>query len=69
MRIDKAKVEVAMAKSCLNPFQVAQLAQCQYQTFRNAITGSNCKPATVGRIAAALGVDVTEIIATEKGES
>lgn len=62
MRISKTKLELAMAQSCKNPFQLAKEADCQYQTLRNAINGGNCKPATIGRIAAALGVDVTEII-------
>ncbi len=66
MKINKKQLELKMAVSCLNPFQLAEDAKIQYQTLRRAINGGNCKPATVGRIAAALGVDVTEII--EQGE-
>lgn len=62
MKINKKQLELKMAVSCLNPFQLAEDAKIQYQTLRRVINGGNCKPATVGRIAAALGVDVTEII-------
>lgn len=66
MKINKTQLELKMAVSCLNPFQLAENAQIEYQTLRRAINGGNCKPATVGRIAATLGVDVTEII--EQGD-
>lgn len=65
MRINKQKLEVAMAKKCLNTFDLCKTAEMKYQMFRRIFNGGNCKPATVGRIAAALGVDVTKIIETE----
>lgn len=34
-------------------------------TINNVITGRNVRPATLGRVAAALGVDVTEIMESE----
>ena len=55
-----------MAKECMNTFDLCKAAEMKYQMFRRIFNGGNCKPATIGRIAAALGVDVTEIIETER---
>lgn len=65
MKINKQKLEVAMAKECINTSDLCKAAKMQYQMFRRIFNGGNCKPATIGRIASALGVDVTEIIETE----
>lgn len=62
MKINKQKLELAMANACLNPLQVSRQAGCQYATLRNLMNGKEGKPATIGKIAAALGVDVREII-------
>lgn len=66
MKINKQKLEVAMAKECMNTFDLCKAAEMKYQMFRWIFNGGNCKPATIGKIAAALGVDVTEIIETER---
>ncbi len=68
MKISKTRLELAMAQSCKNPFQLAKEAGCQYQTLRNAINGGNCKPATIGKIAAVLNVPVELLVQTESGE-
>ena len=68
MKINKQKVEIAMARECINTFDLCKAVEMKYQQFRKIFNGNSCKPATAGRIAAALGVDVTEIIETEKGE-
>lgn len=65
MILNKCKLEIAMAKKCVNAYDVCKTANMQYQMFHRIFNGANCKPATVGRIAAALGVDVTEIIDME----
>lgn len=62
MTLNKKKLEVAMAKACMNSYAVCQSAKMPYQMFRRVFNGNNCKPATVGRIAAALGVQVEDII-------
>ena len=49
MKADRKKLELAMARSCIN----------------KVITGHPVRTGTMGRIARALGVDVTEILADE----
>lgn len=66
MKVNKQKIEIAMAKGCMNTFDLCNATKMKYQMFRRIFNGGNCKPATIGRIAAALGVDVTEIIETER---
>ena len=65
MKVNKYKVEIAMARKCVNAYDICKTANMQYQMFRRIFNGATCKPTTVGRIATALGVDVTEIIDTE----
>lgn len=65
MKVDKRKLEIAMARAQLNRNALAAKAKMPIPTVGNAYNRRSCKPATVGRIAAALGVDVTEILAEE----
>lgn len=62
MKVNRQKLEIAMARACMNINAIAQKAVMPRPTVNNALTGRNIKPETAGRIAAALGVDVTEII-------
>lgn len=65
MKVDKRKLEIAMARAQLNRDTLAMKACMPIPTVCNVYSRGSCKPATVGRIAAALGVDVTEILADE----
>ena len=60
MKINRTKVEIAMAKSSISVIELSK--KISKTTFTQAMAGKNVRPATVGRIAKALGVDVTEII-------
>lgn len=62
MKINNSKLQIALATACMNPYDLCKAVNIQYQTYRRISSGNNCKPATVGKIAKALGVDVTEII-------
>lgn len=62
MKIDKRKLECAMANSCMNSYDLAEKAGISYQSVRKATLKTNVKPRTAGLIAKALGVDVTEIL-------
>ena len=62
---DRRKLELAMSRACLNSKEAAEKAQIPRATFNNVITGRNVRPATLGRIAQALGVDVEKLIAKE----
>lgn len=65
MKVDKRKLEISMARAQLNRDTLAKKADMPIPTVCNVYKRGSCKPATVGRIASALGVDVTEILADE----
>ena len=62
LKIDKAKLEIAMARAELNRNALAEKADMPIPTICNVYSRGTCKPATAGRIAKALGCDVTEIL-------
>lgn len=61
MRIDKEKLKLAQARAMLGNKELAAAAKVSTNTLVTA-GKVNILPATVGKIANALGVDVTEII-------
>lgn len=62
MKIDKQKLYVAMARACMNTSDIQKITEMPRPTINNAISGRNISPATLGKIASALEVDVTELI-------
>lgn len=62
MKINKSKLLIALANACMNPYDLCKAVGMQYQNYRRIVNGGNCKPATVGKIAKALNVDVTELL-------
>jgi DNA-binding helix-turn-helix protein len=62
MRVDRKKLALAMARACMNTEDLAEASKMPRPTVNNAITGRNVRPATLGRIANALGVDPAELI-------
>ena len=65
MKINFKNLQIAMAKSCMNPYDLCRETGIQYQTYRRIASGNQCKPATVGKLANALGVPVTDILESE----
>lgn len=61
MKLNKEKFNLARAKTCKG-LKELEAAGVPKGTLCSAMAGKNMKPETVGRIARALGVDVTEII-------
>lgn len=61
MKIDRKKFSIARARACMgqNDFEKAGIPK---GTLCRAMSGKGLKPETLGKIAKALGVDVTEII-------
>lgn len=51
-----------MARKSMNPYDLCSSAGISYAAYRRIMKQGGCKIATLGKIAAALGVDVTEII-------
>lgn len=65
MKISKSKLNIALARNQWNQRDLRDNAIVSAQTILNLNKGKSVMPATVGKIAAALGVDVTEIIEDE----
>ena len=65
MKANRKKVLISMAKACLNPRELAEKTEMPRPTVNNVITGKSGSPASLGKVARALGVDVTDIMETE----
>lgn len=65
MKVDKPKLALAMARACVSTQDLAAAAGVSTQTVNAAIRGQNVRPAVLGRLARALGVDPVEIITLE----
>lgn len=61
MKANREKLELALARACMTPGELANAANMPRPTVNNVITGRNVLPATLGRIARALAVDVADI--------
>lgn len=62
LKISQDKVQLAMARKEMNPYDLCSAAGISYAAYRRIMKEGGCKIATLGKIASALGVDVTEII-------
>lgn len=62
MKANRRKLELAMAKACMNTSDLQKAAGMPRPTVNSVIGGRSSRPGTIGRIAKALGIDVTEII-------
>nr|DAL59365.1 MAG TPA_asm: SOS-response transcriptional repressor [Caudoviricetes sp.] len=61
MKLNKEKFNLAKARTCKGTKEL-EAAGIPRGTLCTAISGKNVRPETIGKIAKALGVDVTEII-------
>ena len=61
MKLNKEKFNLAKARTCRGTKEL-EAAGIPRGTLCTAISGKNVRPETIGKIAKALGVDVTEII-------
>lgn len=66
MKIDRHKYELARARACMGQKDLVA-AGIPKGTLCRIIGGGDTRPETAGKIAEALGVDITEIIETEDG--
>lgn len=62
MKVVRQKLELAMARACMNSADLPAASGLPRPTVQNAIVGKSIRPATLGRIARALGVDPAELI-------
>lgn len=62
MKVNRKKLELAMARACMNSADLPTAAGLPRPTFQNAVVGKSVRPATLGRIAKALDVDPAELM-------
>lgn len=66
MKADRKKLELAMARVCINSKALAEATQLPRPTLNNVINRRGVSPATLGKVAKALGVDPADLIAEEE---
>ena len=62
MRIDREKVDLILAEKLMTTQDMAENIGISVQCVRQNLNRQNVRPTTAGRVAKALGVDVTEIL-------
>ena len=65
MKVDKKKLEVAMARKCISAEELGAITGISMFTINRLKTEQPGRTKTIGLIAKALEVDVTEIIVDE----
>lgn len=65
MTIDNKKVELEMSRLCINKGELAQRMNISRTRLLVILNSKKLTPVAVGRLAKALGVDVTAIIEAE----
>lgn len=66
MKVNRKKLELAMARACMNTGDLVKKSAMPRPTVNNVIMGRDVRPATIGKIARALDVDVTDILEVEE---
>lgn len=51
-----------MAEACLNPYDLCSAVGIQYATYKRLSSGGKVKPATLGKVAKALNVNVKDLL-------
>lgn len=62
MKADKEKLDLIMSRRCVRSADVQRDANISRTTMYKLLSGSNVRTDTIGKVASALGVDVTEIM-------
>lgn len=65
MKVNRQKLEIAMARACMDTRELCEKSGLPRGSLNNLISGKGVRPGTFGRVAKALGIDVTEIIEEE----
>lgn len=66
MRISRRKIQIFMAGAEMNIKKIAERIAMKPQNLSTILSRGTCRPETAVRIANALGVAVTEILAEEE---
>ncbi len=67
LQINTQEMKIRMARFGLSQRGLAEKSGVSRQTLSNLVNGKRVSPIVAGKISAALGCDVTEIV-TQKGE-
>lgn len=62
MKANPCALKIAMARACMNTEDLAMTAEMPRPTVNKVLSGRSVLPRTLGKVAWALGVDVTEIM-------
>ena len=62
MQLDTFKLNVILAERGISKADLAKICGISRQNISTLFTRGTCWPKTAGKVAAALGVDVTEIV-------
>lgn len=62
LKLSQYKTKLLMAKKCMNPYDLCSKSGISYPSYRRIMKTGICKLATLGKLAEALQVDVTEIL-------
>lgn len=65
MKADRKKVELAMARSCMNVSDIIKKSGMPAPTVRSVVIGKNITPRTLGKFAKAIEVDPADIVKKE----
>lgn len=66
MKLDKNRLSLELARACLTITELCAKAGVPYPSLAPVLAGKyDPKPKTVGKLARALGVDVTELLEQE----
>ncbi len=68
MKISVKSINAGIARKQMTFSELASMCGLAKQSISAIIHRGSCSPKTAGKIAAALGLDVTEIIVTEERE-
>ena len=68
MRVNKQAYEQALGRAKMTAMEARKASGVKSTSFSRAIRGEEVSPATVGAIAEALGVDISELILVEEKE-
>ncbi|MDD7483538.1 MAG: hypothetical protein PUK85_05695 [Clostridia bacterium] len=66
MKANKKAIRLAMARACVGRKEISERAGMPEMTVKNVLDGRSVKPATLGKVSRALGVDPLEIMEQEE---
>lgn len=65
MKANATAINIFMAEKCVAINDICKSTKMSKTTFNNAVAGKRIRPATLGKLAKALNVDVREIMEVE----